>query len=710
MATKKIDVSTSTKRPPGVPAKGGNSKDAKDLRDLIQTLSDKNSPETSKDITAFAKQTLKVVGQSQKSESAAFRREATKALIDFKSFVEKTDKLNETRRSKLLNDIDSVTLDAKSAVFMMMSIAKEQSKTIKMTAEKEAAVERLKAKQSAATLLEDAKNKSKVLADESKQKSKLISEEQNAKLKAQKEDFRLKSKAVSEEQSLKYKVMKEEALKKIKADKEAVKLSLTTGKDAIKAERIALHAKYDQVRQDLIAEKAKNKLEIEQEKVKLKQQRTDTAIKLRQIKVDLKDRQDAKNLKQDTDIKNRKADLLQRNSDRIQKIRVMSDEHKTRMKKIEEDAKGDAIIKKAKLKSEVDEINDKHKRIRDKHEKNADSLSSKVKEGIYDANPLIHAAVQIGSGIVGMVQKRSGEKRKQKALNRLQHNPNTNTPNPTPNPNPAPPTNGPGPNPPPASGGGFFDSIISMLPSITGIVSGIATFFSSVASMALKLGKFVLSGAKFLPMIGAVVAVVTTVFDFIEGFNNASKLFGEKVEDDSYIKRIFSGFVNVFASIIGIFDTVAGWFGFDTDLKGMYEKAQVKLFGVMSGAVDIVVNTVSSIFESIVKVVRSMAGGIAAILDYIPGGGDAAKALKAFSMAGNKGTLNPNASPSSSSIISDKQNTVNDLQDEVDLKKSKGSVQVISDSSIKTQSTTITPSPLSTRNTDPNAPAYLIRR
>ena len=692
MATKPVDApskpATSTKRPPGVPAKGGSTQEAKDLRTLINTLSEKNAPDSSKEITAYAKQTLKIVAQSQKAESAAFRREATKALFDFRTFVEKSEKVTESRRSKLLSDIDSVSLDAKSATLMMMSIAKEQSKTIKMTAQKEALVEKMKAKQNALLLVDEARQKAKAIGDEVK----------------------LKSKALSEEQANKFKAMKEEMVLKHKANAEQSKLKLSEEKDKIKAERIGLHAKYDKIRLELADEKAKLKLENEAEKDKIKQSRVESASKLKELKAELKSRQEAKNDKQDADNKSRKEELKTKTAERIQKIRLMTEEHKAKLKKAEEENKAENVIKKAKLKGEIREIEEKHKARQDKAKKNADDLTGKVKDGIYDANPMIHAAVQIVSGVVGMIQKRNGDKKKQKDLNRLQHR-NTNTPNPTPNPRPANT-----PTPPPGNqnqesdgGGGIFGNIMAMIPSIGSMVTGLVSFFKTIGSAGGKLSKL-LVGTKAIPIIGTAIAVVMTIFDFLEGFNNASKLFGEKVEDDNYIKRIFSGFVNVFASIIGIFDTVAGWMGFDTDLKGMYERAQVKLYNKITDVIKIITDSVGGIFDSILSVIRTMAGNIGAILQYVPGAGAAAKVLKAYSDAG-KSTAVPVSPTGTAAAISSKQSQVDDLQDQVDAKKAKGgSVQIAADNSIKTNTTNVSTAPLSTRNNDRNAPGYLVTR
>lgn len=691
MATKQIDVSAKpaaapkNKRAPGVPAKGASTQEAKDLRALINTLSEKNSPESSKDITVFAKQTIKIVGQSQKADSAAFRREATKALVDFRSFIEKTEKVTEARRTKLLSDIDSVALDAKSATLMMLSTAKEQSKTIKMAAHKEALIEKLKAKQNASELLEEAKARAKAIGEETK----------------------LKSKAISEEQMAKFKALKEEMVLKQKANAEESKLKIVEQKEKIKSERIELHNKYSEVRQNLADEKAKMKLENDAEKLKIKEARDQAAADIKRVKEESKNRQEAKNQKAKDELKAQKDENKAKTKERIQRIREMTDEHKIKLKRIEEETKSEKLIEKARIKGEIKDINDRHKEKQEKAKKNASELGGIVKDGVMDANPLLHAAIQIGSGIAGFLQKNSGDKKKQKALNRLNHR-NTNSPNRTPNPNPAPPSPSPGGNNQNQdSGGGIFGNLLAMIPSVGSVITGIVGFFKTIGSSVGKLGKL-LVGTKAIPIIGTAITVVMAIFDFLEGFNNATALFGEKVEDENYVKRIFSGFTNVFASIIGIFDTIAGWMGFDTDLKGMYQKAQVKLYNTMSSVIEAITGAISSIFDSVLSVVRNMAGGIASVLKYVPGGSGAAKALEAFSQAGK---MTPASPPSVAAAISSKQNTVDDLKDEIDVKKAKQApVTVVSDSSTKVNTTNVSTAPLSTRNPDYNAPGYLVTR
>lgn len=670
---------TSPTREPAKPKV--STQEAKDLKALIQTLSEKNSPESSKDITVYAKQTLKMVAQSQKSDSAAFKREATKALINFRSFIEKTDKLNESRRAKLLGDIDKTSLDAKSATFMMLSVAKEQAKNIKADAIRAAAADRIRIKQNEKAIIGEAESKAKEINKEAKLKSKAMTTEQTAKMKL-----------IAEERKQKYELMVTNA-----------KATIQAQKDKLKSDKDNMKLSFDTRRQKFEQDKADQKAKMQAAAIQLKQDRDDAAQKIKRLKTDLTDSYRAKVRDNKFASDKAKAEAQVRNKDRIQKIRIMTDDHKIKLKRIQDEAKAEGIITKMRTKEQVEEIQAAAKERKAKHEKNANELTGKVKDGIYDANPLIHAAIEIGSGIVGHLAKRSGDKKKEKALNKLQHNAPTGTPNPTPNatPAPTPPAN---PVPPPASGGGgsFLGDMVAMLPSITGIVGGIMGFFKEIGSIGKAMGK-VLGGAKAIPVIGEVVMIVTALWDFVDGFANAGKLFGEDLGDGNYIKKIFGGMVGVVTGILDLFDTVAGWFGFETDLKGKYEKAAVAVFNFIGDTINSVVDTVKGIFQSVLNAVRSIAGKVGDILEYVPGAGAAAKALKEFS----KGSVSGTGAPAAGAAITSKQSEVNDLRDEVDVKKAGGAkVQVVTDNSTKSNTTNIQQAKLDTRNNDSSHNLY----
>ena len=326
------------------------------------------------------------------------------------------------------------------------------------------------------------------------------------------------------------------------------------------------------------------------------------------------------------------------------------------------------MIKRALIKDEINQTmknEDKKEATRNKH---ADGLKDKVKDGFMEANPLIQAAMEIGQGIHGMMTRGKVEDRKKSALQKV------NQKNTSVNPSSVSATA-------PAAAATTSAPANASTSIASDIIGSIGSFISGIASGFSKVSKFLSKGVKFIPIIGTVAAVIGGIFDFMEGFNDASSLFGEKIADDDYVKRIYSGFTSVVGSILGIFDTVAGWLGFDTNLEGSFKEGAVKLF-----------NTILDCFKSVV-------GGLASLLSYIPGMGDTAAKMKAYASSGSS-TSAPEG-PSAASTISDKQNNVNNLTDEVEASKSKSSqIQVNADNSVKTNSTTIVNDRMSTRNDD----------
>lgn len=678
---------TAGRREPAVPKTNSEkTQEAKDLRALAAMLNAKNSPETSKDITAFAKETIKLVAKSQKADSAAFRREATKALIEFRNFVEKTEKVTELRRSQLLGQIDGVALDAKNASMMMLSVAKTQAKTIKDTAKREIAADKLKLKQYQDNLVAESQAKAKTLLSDAKLKSKAMATEQAEKIKT-----------VSAERKAKYQQMMAEGKAKILEQKDALKvkkdnhkLMIEQEKQDLKDARLKQHQHYANMRQqtkdrlevrkkELHQQWVDQKLRADADRFDLKKDRATAAAKIKQLKNDLRLDYQTKVANHKNNLAKMKSDQLQRNKERIQKIRDMNAEHKIRLKKIEEDAKGESILKKAALR---DQLRADEKRSA-KASQRANEFTNKLKDGALEANPLLHAGVDLYKGVKGLLDKRAEKKR-----NTLVHASN-GAKAAAPGKVAPPPANGANNAPAAAnsSGGGMFGGLLSMIPSVSGIISGIGSVFSGIVSGFSKVGSLVMGVGRFLPMIAGVAAVVGGIFSFIEGFNDATSFFGEKVADDDYTKRIYSGFANVVGSILGLFDKVAGWLGFDTDLEGSFKKKAVALFDTILGG-----------FKSVV-------GGIANLLSYIPGMGGVAKSMKEFATS-SPGSVQTET-PSRSAALNDKKATVDNLKDDVEAKKvQKANVQVVADNSVKQNSTTFVTQKMNTRNDIDNVKMY----
>lgn len=143
------------------------------------------------------------------------------------------------------------------------------------------------------------------------------------------------------------------------------------------------------------------------------------------------------------------------------------------------------------------------------------------------------------------------------------------------------------------AGGGLLGSIIGFFTGgIMGkILGGFGKFFKLFASLSgiLRLvGKFAVVGA-----------VITGIFDFVDGLFNAEKLFGHG--DLNILDRISAGFANLIAgfvtSITGIIDWVSeklfgtSIFGFDQDgLAKMILDFRQNVIDALSNAIETVVN------------------------------------------------------------------------------------------------------------------------
>jgi hypothetical protein len=674
------------------------SQEAKDLRSLMNSLNQKNSPDTSKEITAFAKETIKLVQRSQKSESAAFRREATKALVDFRNFVETTSKVSELRRTQLMNQIDGITLDTKNASFMLLSVAKTQAKNVKLSAQREAQAKRLEIKEMEKRVLEEATAKAKALEDETRLKSKAFREEQEQRLKAIADERHAKHKAWIEATRNQITEQKD----KLKTRREAHKLEIEQRKaDLVKQKQDSklhfqnlaaqLKQTYDARNATLQQQRLKQQADLAQQSLDLKQARADAAAKITKLKSDLRTDHQMKMRQSKADLAQRRGDMLQKNKERINKIREMTVEHRAKLKKIEEESRTEVLLRKRAVQKAIAE--DERREAATKQRRS--ELGNKVKAGIFEANPLLHAATEIfvGMGLHDIVAnrlKKHREKKEQAKLNKLNHTASSA-------PKAATAASGGSGTPSGASaspaqvsgsGGGMFDGILGLLPSVSGILSGIGSMFTGIVGAFARIGPMLLNGARFLPGIAQVAAIIGGIWKFVEGFNDATSLFGDKVQDDDYVRRIFSGFTNVFASILGIFDTVAGWLGFDTDLAGGFKKGAVK------------------VFNAIINTFKSLVGGLADLLDFIPGMGDKAKALRKFADSPTLGDFAPSQS-NTAAALNDKTSTVNSLQDDLEARRMKSaSVQVVQDNSVKQNSTTLVQAKLDTRNKDSTSQMY----
>lgn len=736
------------------------SQEAKDLNMLIKTLGQKNEPVSSKEITEYAKKTLKVVELSQKSDSASFKREATKALLNFKELVEKSTKLTDTRRDKLLGDINSVTLDLKNANFVMLSNAKAQAKQIAVTAKNEASLTKLKAKQDADAVLSTAKLKAKEIAEEAKLKSKDFTEEQSNKRRQFNLEHKAKMDAILAESVEQAKLRKEKARNRYDA-------LILAAKD--REERIKL---------DL----ANKKAELENDKViqalKIKAAKEEAAEGIKKAKTEADEKLMERALKQKEILAEQKAEADRKNKARIKRIREAEALHKLKLKQMSDDHRADLAKNKSLAKRKANKELEK----KDKRDKRINEVKSKGKEVLQDSAPISHAIGALGADIFSLGKKFFSWNSKRKTQNpqndedsddqptnrrtrrvnpppapapannsrnpplirrRTTRDPNapriskilgfknkkSNSNNPpragrqpnrpapaTPNANPSPTpagNNSPAPQPDNDSGG-LFGNILSMLPSVMGLISGIGSMFTGIFGFVGKLGGLLKMGGRAIPFIGIAVSVVMAIWDFVEGFQKAAELFGDGLEP-SIFKKVFAGVVNVVSNLLGIFDTVAGWFGFDTNLKKSFEEGAVSLYKKVEGVIDMIINGAKMLMDGMLVPYRFLAKRIGKLIDLIPGMEDneITKSIKAFGDGGNAPSAEAAVAPISkpttqdskaaiAPIINAKQNRVDNLKDSAAVNKATPAVAVVnSDNSVNTNQTIIQHQRLSTRNDEP---------
>uniref|UniRef100_A0AAU6W531 Tape measure protein n=1 Tax=Pseudomonas phage Cygsa01 TaxID=3138529 RepID=A0AAU6W531_9VIRU len=142
------------------------------------------------------------------------------------------------------------------------------------------------------------------------------------------------------------------------------------------------------------------------------------------------------------------------------------------------------------------------------------------------------------------------------------------------------------------------------------ILGGLAGGLGTIAALFSKGGKFLKVAGKASGVIGLIMAA----FDFFDGFSNAASILGK--ENPSFIDKVMSGFIAVWKGIAGIADTVAGLFGFDTNLAGMVEKGLATLYNnYMSGFYNAMADFITNGIKQIVAFGVSSVGLITEFFD-----------------------------------------------------------------------------------------------
>jgi len=139
---------------------------------------------------------------------------------------------------------------------------------------------------------------------------------------------------------------------------------------------------------------------------------------------------------------------------------------------------------------------------------------------------------------------------------------------------------------------------------------GFGKIFESFGGIFKTAGKFLKVAGKA----SGIITIIMTAFDFFDGFSNAASVLGK--ENPSVIDKVMSGFIGVWKGIAGIADTVAGLFGFDTNLAGMVEKGLATLYNnYMSGFYNAVADFITNGVKQIVSFGVSSVGLISEFFD-----------------------------------------------------------------------------------------------
>lgn len=686
--TRKIVASPEDKLPKEVVVK--KIEDAKSLAELIKNMASANEPKSDKQAIKLTKDTLKLVADAQKSGSLAFKRESTKTLVHIRAAVDKMNFSKDADKKKLITDIDTAVLDSKNVTHYMTSVAKTQANSIKEQAAAETKLIKLKATNEARQHKNNAKAEAKAIVNKAALEHKALMDKGEQDLKINRTDHLLK----------------------------------------VKARRIDLADREKKLDDDTKLRSIQHQQTVDDHNIKKKKDRSESAAQVRKIKSDLIVRRKD----QDANHKKKVAEVADLHAKSKVELKLIKDEAKAKVESIHEEMKN---------KKEANKSARRNERTK--------KFLGNITEGIHDANPLLGLAVNMIGGLKDAhgTYKEHRENKKgtkkdvhlkkiDKALGGSKISKKGGLPinvgGSTGGKAAAPAAGKAGTMAPVAAEGGWLAGIMEMIPSVVGIVSSIGSFIGTIAGFAGKLGPLIGKGARAIPVIGLVVTAVMTIWDFVEGFNNAAKLFGDNDLNPSLFKKTFSGFVNVFSSLIGIVDTVAGWFGFDTKLHERFEKGAVSVYNAVTGFFttfggmisdwwknfdlsktlsstgDMILAGAKLVLESMLVPFRDLADKFATVMTKLPGIDEKSSAVKALREFGSGGKPVDNISSGTvakADSIKDKQATVDTLEDDIDSKRQKaGNTTVMSDNSVKSSNTTYVAQKMSSRNDDRRVSNY----
>lgn len=215
--------------------------------------------------------------------------------------------------------------------------------------------------------------------------------------------------------------------------------------------------------------------------------------------------------------------------------------------------------------------------------------------------------------------------------------------------------------------GGFLKGLIGAVGG-GGILGAFAGIFKSIGGTVMKLFKPVTGmvktlakSGKLIPVIGQIVTVISAVFDFFSGWQDAAKILGKDGELLTLWDKFSAGIGSVLGGFASIIDSILGLFGVETKFEDTVKTGVAKFLSDLPAKI-------GAMFDSIMKGLDAMTGGFASqylaalksfwtsavkgVLSIIPGGDKIAKAIGLDDKAPAKGQAAPAAKPAATGEVS----------------------------------------------------------
>ena len=113
---------------------------------------------------------------------------------------------------------------------------------------------------------------------------------------------------------------------------------------------------------------------------------------------------------------------------------------------------------------------------------------------------------------------------------------------------------------------GLFKGVFGKLGGIMEWIGGLGKLFTKIPGVGRLIG-----AVKGIPVIGWAITAVMAIFDFFKGFTDAKNILGKI--DVNLWDKVSAGIGSILGGIVGIFDAIAGLFGFDTKVGDTITKA-----------------------------------------------------------------------------------------------------------------------------------------